>query len=68
LNDILETLPKNISNIEKIDFDNFNTNYPIDSNNICYEVRVNVSGRIFELGTVLVYHKDSNLPRGYDFI
>lgn len=68
LNDILETLPKNISNIEKIDFDNFNTNYPIDSNNICYDVRVNVQGRIFELGTVLAYHKDTNLPRGYDFI
>lgn len=68
LNDILNSLPKNNSNIEKVDFENFNTNYPIDSNNICYNVRVVVAGTVFELGTILSYFKDLNIPYGYDFV
>lgn len=64
LNDILNSLPKNTSNITKQDDDIAFLN----SQNICYDVRVVVAGTVFELGTVLSYFKDQNISYGYDFI
>lgn len=64
LNDILNSLPKNISNITKQDDDIAFLN----SQNICYDVRVYISGTIFYVGTVLSYFKDQNIPYGYDFV
>lgn len=64
LNDILNSLPKNTSNITKQDDDIAFLN----SQNICYEVRVVVVGTVFEVGTVLSYFKDQNISYGYDFI
>ena len=63
LNDILNSLPKNTSNMNP-DYDN----YTLPSENICYQVQVVISGTVFGVGTVLNYFKDTNIPYGYDFI